>query len=208
MSCSRRPTRSILVQLSDLALVAAMILMSGCSQDPVSPSATAKPAAETVTAAIRSLSQVLDAGEIHTCALKTDGSVTCWGDNSTGQTAVPPGLVGVTAVSAGSRHTCALRTDGTVNCWGFEREAAVPAGLASVAAISADFRHSCALKTDGSVTCWGSNFRGETTVPAGLAGVAAISAGAFHTCALKTDGSVSCWGDDPSGAANVVPTGL
>jgi MBG domain/Regulator of chromosome condensation (RCC1) repeat len=207
MSCPRRLTRSILVQLPGLALVPAIILMSGCAQDPVSPSATVKPAAEMVTAAARSLSQVLDAGEIHTCALKTDGSVTCWGDNSTGQTAVPPGLVGVAAVSAGSRHTCALRTDGTVNCWGFEREAAVPAGLASVAAISADFRHSCALKTDGSVTCWGSNFRGETTVPAGLAGVAAISVGAFHTCALKTDGSVSCWGDDP-GAANVVPTGL
>lgn len=74
-----------------------------------------------------------------TCALKTDGSAWCWGENQYGQLgiggtadATTPSQVagmgsGVTAISAGGStympdqvaHTCALRTDGTARCWGY-----------------------------------------------------------------------------------------
>ena len=58
----------------------------------------------------------VSAGENHTCGLRTDGTVSCWGDNRQGQTTPPQGTF--TQVSAGMTHTCGVRTDGTVACWG------------------------------------------------------------------------------------------
>jgi hypothetical protein len=145
-----------------------------------------------------------------TCALKTDGTVVCWGDNRYGATAVPGELASVAQVSAGVYHSCALKTDGTVVCWGGnpDGQATVPGGLASVAQVSAGGGHTCALKTDGTVVCWGYNGTGATTVPDGLASVAQVSAGSQqHTCALKTDGTVVCWGLNDNGQTTV-PAGL
>ena len=73
------------------------------------------------------------AGAKHTCALRGDGTVACWGDDQglgvlgTGvlapvTTAPAPitvaGLDNITAISTSDSHTCALRADGTVACWG------------------------------------------------------------------------------------------
>ncbi|PYO48470.1 MAG: hypothetical protein DMD72_07205, partial [Gemmatimonadetes bacterium] len=44
-----------------------------------------------VPAGVTSVSQV-SAGQFHTCAINTDGSVACWGDNSRGQATPPAGL--------------------------------------------------------------------------------------------------------------------
>ena len=55
-------------------------------------------------------------GSLHTCGLRTDGTIACWGSNSYGQTNAPSGRF--IAVDAGRQHSCALRTDGTVECWG------------------------------------------------------------------------------------------
>jgi hypothetical protein len=44
----------------------------------------------------------------NTVALKSNGTVVVWGDNYYGQTNVPAGLSGVTAIAAGQRHTVAL----------------------------------------------------------------------------------------------------
>jgi len=119
---------------------------------------------------IPSITPQVSAGFEHTCALKTDGTVVCWGNNNLGETTVPSGLASVAQVSAGYNFTCALKTDGTVACWGYNTfgEATVPSGLASVAQVSAGDYHTCAVKTDGTVVCWGDNTYGESTVPAGL----------------------------------------
>lgn len=51
-------------------------------------------------------------------ALKENGTVIAWGENTLGQTNVPAGLSNVMAIAAGWRHSVALKNDGTVVCWG------------------------------------------------------------------------------------------
>jgi len=83
---------------------------------------------------LTNISQVA-AGGYHTCALKTNGAVYCWGNNSFGQLSdntdinryTPVQVKGVdgegyltdiTQISAGGYHACVLKTDGTIYCWG------------------------------------------------------------------------------------------
>ncbi len=149
------------------------------------------------------ISQVI-AGQYHTCAVKTDGTVVCWGFSSF-MSIVPDGLNLVTQLSTTTHHTCARKSDATMVCWGFDSygESEVPRELTSVAQVSVGDRDTCALNTDGTVSCWGRDDYGQTDVPAGLASVSQISAGFYHTCALKTDGTVVCWGNNGAGQASV-----
>jgi alpha-tubulin suppressor-like RCC1 family protein len=130
-------------------------------------------------------------GNSASCALLSNGSVWCWGENSRGQLGdgtttdrLTPVLVsglssGVTAISAGSNHACALLQSGGVRCWGdnddgqlgdgtfTDRPTPVDVvGLSSgVVAISAggDFSdgHTCARLATGALQCWGSNHDGQ-----------------------------------------------
>ena len=64
----------------------------------------------------------------HTCAVKLDGSLWCWGANALGQlgvgsttssaTPVQVGSATWTNVSGGAAHTCGVQGDGTLWCWG------------------------------------------------------------------------------------------
>ena len=59
------------------------------------------------------------AGYQHSVALKNDGTVVAWGDNTYGQTNVPTAYTdGVTSIASGWYHTLALKQDGTVVAWG------------------------------------------------------------------------------------------
>lgn len=72
----------------------------------------------------------IDSGDAHTCALKDDGSVYCWGDNDKGelgngnneQQSAPAQVSGlanaITQMSAGPEHTCVLDADKVAWCWG------------------------------------------------------------------------------------------
>ena len=63
----------------------------------------------------------------HSCAIRTDGTITCWGSNSHGQAVSPSGTY--STVTAGSTHSCALSTGGLLVCWGsMAMRAAAPAG--------------------------------------------------------------------------------
>ncbi len=137
----------------------------------------------------------VSAGAGHTCVVRTDGFVECWGNDEFGQATPPAG--GFASVSAGGWYTCGVRADGFVECWGDDEygQATPPAG--EFASVSAGDYHTCGVRTDGFVECWGNDGDGQATPPAGK--FVSVSAGADHTCGVRTDGSVECWGDDQFG---------
>ena len=58
----------------------------------------------------------VSAGSDHTCGVRTNGTVACWGSNGLGQSSPPGGTF--TQISAGSFHTCGVQASGAVTCWG------------------------------------------------------------------------------------------
>ncbi len=149
--------------------------------------------------------QAVAAGFRYSVALTGAGSVVAWGDNSAGQTNVPPGLTNVQAIAAGYAHVVALANDGTVTAWGLNDagQTNVPPGLRGVKAIAAGDHHTLALTTNGTVVAWGGNAHGQSTVPPGLFGVQAISAGSLHSVALLDDGRLVFWGTNALGQMTV-----
>ena len=139
----------------------------------------------------------VSAGGGHTCGVRSDGSVACWGVNGFGAATPPVGSFD--SVSAGGNHTCGVRSNGSVACWGLnsDGQATPPAG--SFDFVSAGDSHTCGLRSDGSVACWGENGDGRATPPAGS--FVSVNAGYQYTCGVRSDGSVACWGDDFAGAA-------
>ena len=176
------------------------------------------------------------AGSSHSCVVKTDATVWCWGhndegqlgDNTTSDSDTPVQVVGVGGIGvlsdaamvvAGEKHTCVVKTDATVWCWGRNDKGqlgdnttsdsdtpvqVVGVGgigvLSDAAMVVAGSSHSCVVKTDATVWCWGHNDEGQlgdnTTsdsdtpvqvVGAGgvgvLTSVAVAGAGNTHTCA-------------------------
>ncbi|MEK6328363.1 MAG: RCC1 domain-containing protein, partial [Actinomycetota bacterium] len=109
----------------------------------------------------------LSAGGFHTCGIRTNGAVACWGQNGAGQADAPAGTF--TAVGSGGAHTCGIRTNGSIACWGRDNfgQTTPPAG--TFAAVSAGADHTCGMRTNGTATCWGDNGSGQSTPPAGFA---------------------------------------
>lgn len=142
------------------------------------------------------------AGEYHTCALMTDHTVRCWGNNEYGQ--LGNSAVMDTCVSYGETYPCS-KTPVVVT------DTLSHSALTGVVAIAAGSDHTCALMSTGGVKCWGDNYYGElgdgttndSSTPvdvAGLTNAAAISAGELHTCSLTTTGGAKCWGYNYDGA--------
>ncbi len=142
------------------------------------------------------------AGKYHSVALKSDGSLSAWGLNHSGQANVPSGS-GFVAIAAGDYHTLALKADGSIVAWGlnFSGQCDVPPGNDFVA-IAAGGYHSLALRADGSIAAWGLNYSGQCDVPEGNDYIT-IAAGKYHSLALRADGSIVAWGLNFSGQCDV-----
>jgi alpha-tubulin suppressor-like RCC1 family protein len=123
-----------------------------------------------------------------TCALHTQGTLSCWGSNNFGQLGIgtmssTPSLTPVTVtgiadaveLTMGRYHVCVRHGagGGMVSCWG---------------------RNASGQVGDGS-----NNDRAVPTLVA-LPGTAVhVGAGGYHTCAVLADDSVYCWGAGGSG---------
>ena len=117
------------------------------------------------------LGETISAGYQHTCGLKSDGTLACWGYNGFGQVAPPDGTF--TQVAAGAEHTCGLKTDGTLACWGVNNDgqSAPPAG--TFTQVAAGGFHTCGLRTDGThggAPCQRVFGSGGRSSPAGASG--------------------------------------
>lgn len=126
----------------------------------------------------------------HTCAIRTDGSIWCWGANEFGQLGVGdtgprpvPTRVGVGTdwahVTAGDDHSCGIKRDGSLWCWG--RNNFGQLGLAVGDTLT---RHAPARLGDG--TSW-----------------VEVVAGGSHACARRVDGSIWCWGLNGDGQLGI-----
>ncbi|MFJ8013799.1 hypothetical protein [Streptomyces sp. NPDC096339] len=133
-------------------------------------------------------------GAGHSLALRADGTVIAWGNNTSGQLGD-----GTRAARATPVRVCA---PGEVPpCENF---------LTNITAVAAGAFHSLALRADGLVFAWGENFAGQlgdgthnpsnTPIPVGgLDNITAIAAGALHSLALRTDGTAHAWGGNEFG---------
>ncbi len=152
----------------------------------------------------------LAAGIAHTCVLKDDGSVHCWGDTSDSRTVVPQQSQYI-SVGTGERTTCAVTTDGQLSCWGVNSGgvATPPAGN-DFAYVDVGRYHACALKTDGTVACWGlgTYIHPPTAVAAGDEPLSALATGASFSCGIvASDQSLACWGSAGGYGLASVPSG-
>jgi alpha-tubulin suppressor-like RCC1 family protein len=160
----------------------------------------------------------ISAGRSHTCALRSNGTVVCWGNDSVGQLGngttneltndpvTVSNLTDAVAISAGPDFTCALRSGGTIVCWGSDtlgylapgpmHPSLVPAavdGVADVKAVAAGLGSICALSSDGTVSCWGTLAgQVEPKPEPALSGALAIGTSGDDTCGLLAGGTVNC----------------
>ena len=136
-----------------------------------------------------------------------NGTPTAWGQNGSGQTTVPPGLVDIVAIAAGGSHTVVLHADGTVAAWG--RYDLGQTRLCRRDCAPRPSPRACSIpwRSRRTVPSPPGGFDLPSSVPAGLSTVTAIAAGDFHTVALKADGTVIAWGLNGSGQTTV-PAGL
>jgi hypothetical protein len=150
------------------------------------------------------------AGSRHTCALRDDGVVQCWGLNDIGQ--APPTWSATsgtfTAASAGAR-TCGLTSDGVIECVG-SSPLTLTAATGSFVKVMAGPVAMCGIRTDGEVQC-------HSPVPSGFVfpegtfidyavDLASPSVVGAYTCGVRPDGTVACFGDNTEGRAPATRT--
>ena len=128
------------------------------------------------------------------CAVRTDGSLACWGNNQFGQTRAPRGRF--EQVGVGSEFVCGLRTSGALVCWGSVPSVGLPPSGRFVH-LSVGESDACAVRADRTAVCWGLNNSGEDAVPA--ESFREVSVGSDSGCAIRSDGSMACWGGDTDG---------
>jgi len=169
----------------------------------------------------------------YSSAIKTDGTLWCWGNNNTGalgdntvanrSSPVQTITLGTNwkQVYAGAYHCAAVKTDGTLWCWGNNLQYGAlgdntiilrSSPVQTVAfgtnwkQVACGFNNTAAVKQDGTLWCWGYNAYGQlgdgtithrsspVQTVAGGTNWKQVSCGDRTTVAIKTDGTLWCWG--------------
>ena len=134
------------------------------------------------------------AGEVHTCAVRADGELYCWGYNVYGQLGLGeeqlsevidlPTRVGEesdwVAVTTYMGHTCALREFGSLWCWGYRNHGALGLGEVTAQATPAQVVH----PDEENVSELGWKH---------------VETGLSHTCAIDVLDRLWCWGSNNFG---------
>ncbi len=115
------------------------------------------------------------------CALISDGTVKCWGQNGDGQVGTGDGIV-------------------------YHREPITVYGIDNAVSVAVGASHACTALSNGSVKCWGSSVYNavndtldDVIRPVGVSGISnaveVISGSkATQTCAKSSTGRLECWG--------------
>lgn len=150
-----------------------------------SSAAVSRPMSGQVTVTIEPGAKAeVSSGGRHTCEIRAEGTLWCWGANFYGQLGSGDTASGPTP-----------RQVGTADDW---------------VDVSAGGMHTCGVRETGSLWCWGLNYRGQLgtgtrkdQVQPRRVGDArdweTVSAGWVHTCATSLDGTAWCWGDNDFG---------
>jgi alpha-tubulin suppressor-like RCC1 family protein len=133
----------------------------------------------------------------HSCGVRDDGSLWCWGTNAFFELGAPPEVMSAAAprrvggdsdwqgVGAGWFHTCASKRDARLFCWGRAIEGQLGQG-----------RRDEPLEAPGAIAA-PEHWR-------------AFSLGNFYTCGVDESDALYCWGagvDDGSGSPPEGPNG-
>ena len=102
----------------------------------------------------------ISAGWNHSCALRTNKTVDCWGNYGQNWAADASGTY--LQVDAGMQHTCAIDSV-TLNadCWGDNKDGRATDYPGPFKQNSAGGYHNCGVKTDNTVVCWGRTTTGR-----------------------------------------------
>jgi alpha-tubulin suppressor-like RCC1 family protein len=132
----------------------------------------------------------ISAGRGHACAVLSNHTIQCWGDNSAGMlgngmftnSSTPVTVTGISnaiGITGGAVHTCARLADSTVQCWGDNANAQIGPGS----------------KTNSTTPA--SVLSASTQLP--IAIVSTVATGSLHGCGLLNNGNVGCWGNNGLG---------
>lgn len=102
-------------------------------------------------------------GNCHACAVRSNGTMYCWGLSANRRTRPPLPNTNWAAVSISGDNTCGLRSGGQIQCFGLDT--AINAGpqnnygfeAVSVDATDTTSSVACGVRADGSIECWGSS---------------------------------------------------
>jgi len=137
-------------------------------------------------------------GAVHTCALRTTGAVSCWGQNLDGQLGtgdrptswnaprglnLGPGVTGATSLvlSPSGNVSCVITTTGQAKCWGRNVAFQLGDGAFNTAMPAQRFVRAVAVNVSG------------------LTNAIAIAPGQYHACAIRSGGQAVCWGTNGAG---------
>ena len=172
----------------------------------------------------KTISQI-STGVSHTCAVATDGTAYCWGDNTYGE-------LGIGTVAMNNGAKVADLSDSMFDSYGIanivedstslEAAAVDMSGVLSgktIKYISAGYERTCAIASDNQAYCWGWGALGDgndsqsaTPVAVDTSGVLSgktinkISTGPLSTCVIASDNKAYCWGYGNQGVLGIGST--
>ena len=159
--------------------------------------------------------KAITAGYQHTCAIRKNGNVTCWGFNASGQLGYDDNIdytnvetellnksvnlsIKAKSIASGGYHTCAILDNDKVKCWGLNSHGQLGQGTKTT-------------YNDDNTIANNHNIGDEQGEMAQLQYIdlgsnrkaKAITAGLFHTCVLLDNEEMKCWGFNKQGQLGI-----